>query len=102
MPRAREMLVKLEDTPHIVLQVLFILRIDGIELSQCARRVEERRMEETCEPFESARKSIGCNVEIVVGRIGRCIRIRRTIILCEILEGGCQQICLVPYLLAYL
>ena len=52
MPRFTEMLVQLEDSPHVHLVVLLVLRVYCIQLTRRAARREEGRVEEACESFQ--------------------------------------------------
>lgn len=78
-----EMLVQLEDSPHIRLVVFLVLRVDRIQFTDGTRRGEKRAAEECCETSESPFESGGANIEIVIsiGCAGICIG--RSVVLCE-------------------
>ena len=91
MARLAEVLVELEDTPHVGLVVLLVLGVDGIELTSGAAGSEERRMEEPSEAFEGAAKC-GCgHIKVVVRVRSGGVRIRVTVVLVQILGGELEQ-----------
>jgi hypothetical protein len=62
-----EVLVQLENAPHIDLVILLMFGIDRIELSGGAAGREQGGVEETGESFECAGQGGGGNVEIIIG-----------------------------------
>lgn len=86
-----EMLIQLEDPPHIRLVVLLVFRIYRVQFASGTRRREERAGEECGETSEGAFEGRCPDVEVVVG-IGRgSICIRCSIVLGEKLEWILRQ-----------
>ena len=69
-------LVELEKAPHVALEVLRVLRVDGVRFAFGARRVKERRDEELGEAVEGGFEVFGRDVEKVVGLVhpGKSVR----------------------------
>jgi hypothetical protein len=63
-------LVQLVQPPDVALLVLLVLGVNGVELSRCARLTKERRVKERGESCQSTRKTVGRDVEVVVGVVG--------------------------------
>ena len=86
MTRLAEVLVQLENAPHIDLMILLVFGIDRIELSGGAAGSEQRGVEETGESFECASQGGGSDIEIIIGVRSRGVRIGMTVVLGEILR----------------
>jgi len=71
-----EVLIQLEDSPHIRLVVLLVFRVHRIQFPRGTRRGEKRATEECREASEGAFQGRCPNVEVVIGirRAGICVR----------------------------
>ena len=71
-----EVLIQLEDSPHIRLVVLLVLRVHRIQFARGTRRGEKRATEECRETSEGAFQGRCPNVEVVIGIrcAGICVR----------------------------
>ena len=76
VPILGEVLIQLEDSPHIRLVVFLVFRVHRIQFAGGTRRGEERTVEECRETSEGAFKRRCPNVEVIVGIgcAGICIR----------------------------
>ena len=81
-----EMLIQLEDSPHVRLVVLLVFRIHRIQLASGTRRREERAGEECGETSEGAFEGRCPNAEVVIGVGCGGICIRCSVVLGEKLE----------------
>ena len=71
-----EVLIQLEDSPHIRLVVLFVFRVHRIQFPRGTRRGEKRAIEECREASEGSFQGRCTNVEVVIGIrcAGICVR----------------------------
>ena len=76
-----EVLIQLEDSPHIRLVVLLVFRVHRVQFARGTRRGEKRAGEECRETSESALKGRCPNVEVIIGIGCAGICIRRSIVL---------------------
>jgi hypothetical protein len=67
VPGLGERLLELERTPAVVLDVLLVLRVDGLDLAFCAVLREEGLAEEAREAVQRALERVGRHVKVVVG-----------------------------------
>lgn len=70
-----QVLVELKDTPHVDLVILLVFGVDGIEFTRCATGAEEGGVEEPRETLEGSGEGGSCDVEVVVGVGGGCVRV---------------------------
>ena len=83
-----EVLVQLEDSPHIRLVVLLMFRVHRVQFARGARREEERAVEECCKTCKGAFEGRGSNVEVKVGVTCAGICVRSSVVLRKELQQG--------------
>lgn len=76
VPFLGEVLIQLEDSPHIRLVVLLVFRVYRVQFARGTRRGEEWAVKECRKAGEGTFKGRGSNIEVIVGVrcAGICVR----------------------------